>query len=281
MSDLIKQRIKASGAKSVEQELNVLREIIQEIALLGLWRSKFFENAAFYGGTALRILYGLDRFSEYLDFTLKEKDKDFNIEKYGAAIVKELSSYDFEASFEKKQKSTISPIESAFIKADTQISFLVASSKYKPQKGSLIKVKIEVDTDAIEGFETEAKQFFWPQAFAVLTCDKPSLMAGKLHATFCRGQRNNVKGRDWYDFLWYTGQGISPNWLYLEAKMRDSKHWTGVFSPLEFCSWAKEQVMSLDIKAAKRDVERFIPEPSRLDGWSKDLFIAAIDRLIN
>jgi hypothetical protein len=279
VSDLVKLRVKQQNAGSVEQEKLVLREIIQEIALLGLWRAKFFEHAAFYGGTALRILYGLDRFSEDLDFTLLRKKSDFDIQPYAKAIALELEAFDFEAKVEKKSKSIDTPVESAFIKADSHISFLVAASKFKPQKGSLIKVKIEIDTDAVPGFASEAKHFFWPQPFSVLTCDLPSLMAGKLHATFCRGLRKNIKGRDWYDLLWYVGQGIKPNWVYLEAKLRDSGHWNTKFSPKLFQEWAIEQVSALNVESAKLDVRRFIKDIRKLDGWNKELFCAAIQRL--
>ncbi|MBP9706055.1 MAG: nucleotidyl transferase AbiEii/AbiGii toxin family protein [Oligoflexales bacterium] len=277
MSELIKQRVRQANAKNTEQEKMVLQELIQEISLLGLWRSKFFEHAAFYGGTSLRILYGLDRFSEDLDFTLLKKDQKFDLNKYTRAIKHELESFDIEASVERKEKNIQTAIESAFIKTDSQICFIVAASKFKAQKGSLIKVKIEIDTDAVPGFQTEAKQFFWPQPFSVLTCDLPSLFAGKIHATFCRGLRNYVKGRDWYDVLWYVGQRVRTNWQYLEEKVRDSGHWKGDFSPELFRCWAKDQVENLDVSAARRDVERFITQPQRLDAWSKELFCAAID----
>jgi len=279
MSELIKQRIKQANAKNLEQEGMALRELIQEIALLGLWRSKFFEHAAFYGGTALRILYGLDRFSEDLDFTLLKKNSKFDISKYASAVKQELESYNFEASVERKEKRILTAVESAFVKLDSQVSFLIASSKFKPQKGSVIKVKIEIDTDAVAGFQTEVKQFFWPQPFSVLTCDLPSLFAGKIHAAFCRGPRKNVKGRDWYDLLWYVGQQVKPNWGYLEAKLRDSGHWSGEFSPELFRQWAKEQIALLDIDAAKRDIERFIAQPQRLAAWSRELFSAVVDSM--
>jgi len=224
-------------------------------------------------------LYGLDRFSEDLDFTLLRKDPKFDINRFAKAIELELRAYDFEAKVEHKVKSVLTPIESAFIKADSQVSFLVASSQYRPQKGSVIKVKIEIDTDAVPGFQTEAKQFFWPQPFSVLTCNLPSLFAGKIHAAFCRGLRGDVKGRDWYDFLWYIGQRIEPNWVYLEAKLRNSMHWTGKFSRDLFRTWAKGEIEKLDIKAAKADLVRFLRDPRQLDGWSHATFNAAIDRL--
>lgn len=280
MSDIVKMRVSQAKAKSIEEERNVLREVIQEIALLGLWRSKFFEKAAFYGGTALRMLYGLDRFSEDLDFTLLKKTSFLDMNKYLKAVVTELESFGFETSASIKEKSIDSPIQSAFVKVDSYMSFVVVQSRFKSHRDSVIKVKLEIDMDAVPGFETEAKQFFWPQPFSILTCTKPSLMAGKLHATFCRGPRNNVKGRDWYDLLWYVGQGTIPNWSYLENKLRDSGHWQGEFTPEKFCGWAKEVIKDLDVEAAKRDIRRFIKDPDRLSAWSTELFTAAMDRIL-
>src|SRR5438309_3791037 len=99
---------------------NALKEIIQEIALLGLWRAKFYEHAAFYGGSALRILYGLDRFSEDLDFTLLRPDKTFSLASYNQAIMDELRSFGFKVEVVTKTKKIVSNIESAFIKADSK-----------------------------------------------------------------------------------------------------------------------------------------------------------------
>ncbi len=237
MNDVITQKFKSYGAKTAEQEADALREIIQEVALLGLWRAKFFEHAAFYGGTALRILYGLDRFSEDIDFT--------------------------------------------FIKADTTIHLIKVGSPSRTQKGAVLKVKFEVDVQPAPGFTTEVQQFFWPQPFSVLTCDLPSLFAGKLHAVFCRERVRNVKGRDFYAFLWYVGRKVRPNYDYLKEKLIQSGHWPAEkeFTPDAFKSWAKERLRSLDIEAAKRDVERFLPNPRVLDGWTRDVFMTALERI--
>src|SRR5690606_2410236 len=194
------------NAKTPEQEKDALREIIQEIALLGLWRGKFFESAAFYGGTSLRILYGLDRFSEDLDFTLLAPQGNFNLSSYLGSVRTELTAFGFDVTVESKEKKTLTPIDSAFIKAGTATHLLKVGSSFKATKSELLKVKLEVDLNPAAGFGTEAKQFFWPQAFSVTTCDLPSLCAGKLHATFCRERIRNVKGRDFYDFLWYVGR---------------------------------------------------------------------------
>ena len=174
-----------------------------------------------------------------------------------------------------------STTDSAFVKADTELHMIAVGSSFHGQKGELLKVKFEIDTDPAQGFTTEAKPFFWPQVFSVLTCDLPSLFAGKLHATFCPKLVNNIKGRDWYDFLWYVARGIKPNYIYLESKLRQSGNWpaTSAFTQDAFKEWAKDQLTNFDFETAKQDVRRFIANPRSLDGWSKDAFRAAIDRL--
>ena len=281
MNDLVKERLKSYRSKTPQQEKDALREMIQEITLLGLWRGKFFEHAAFYGGTALRILYQLDRFSEDLDFTSLSKTTGNVLDHYLHAVRAELEAYGFDVKVEKKSKGADSTTDSAFVKADTELYMLAVGSSFHGQKGELLKVKFEIDTDPAPGFNTEAKPFFWPQVFSVLTCDLPSLFAGKLHATFCRKRVNNIKGRDWYDFLWYVTRGIKPNYVYLESKLRQSGHWspTTDFKPDAFKEWAKSQLTNFDVEAAKHDIRRFITDPRSLDGWSKDAFNAAIDRL--
>ena len=280
MNELVKERLKSYKSKTLQQEKDALREIVQEITLLGLWRGKFFEHAAFYGGTALRILYQLDRFSEDLDFTALNKTNGNILDSYLHAVKSELEAYGFEVKVEKKLKGAESTTDSAFVKADTELHMLAVGSSFHSQKGEILKVKFEIDTDPAQGFTTEAKPFFWPHVFSVLTCDLPSLFAGKLHATFCRKRVNNIKGRDWYDFLWYVARGIKPNYIYLESKLRQSGNWpvTSEFTPDAFKEWAKAQLNNFDVDAAKHDIRRFINDPRSLDGWSKDAFRAAIDR---
>ena len=281
MNDLVKARLRSYHSKTAQQEKDALREVIQEITLLGLWRGKFFEHAAFYGGTALRILYQLDRFSENLDFTALRRTSGAVLDNYLHAVKSELSAYGFEVTVEKKVSSAQSSTDSAFVKANTEQHMLAVGSAFQAQKGELLKVKFEIDTDPVPGFTTEAKPFFWPQVFSVLTCDLPSLMARKLHATFCPKRVKNIKGRDWYDFLWYVARGVKPNYLYLEKKLRQSGNWpaTSVFTQEAFREWAKQQLVNFDVEAAKRDIRKFISDPRSLEGWSKEAFHAAIDRL--
>jgi predicted nucleotidyltransferase component of viral defense system len=281
MNDVVKERFRSYRAKTPDQEKDALREIIQEIALLGLWRGKFFEHAAFYGGTALRILYGLDRFSEDLDFTLLAPAPGFRISSYCQAVREELTAYGFLVDVEPKDKQSATAVESAFIKADTTVHLIKVGSNARATRGERLKVKFETDVDPASGFGTEVKQLFWPQPFSVMTCDLPSLFAGKLHATFCRDRVRNVKGRDFYDLLWYVGRGVTPNYTYLERKLAQSGHWPSdtPFTADAFKAWAKARLETLDIAAAKADVERFLPNPRVLDGWSQESFRAALERI--
>jgi predicted nucleotidyltransferase component of viral defense system len=271
-------RYKVSG---LHEEERALKEIIQEVALLGLWRAKFFEHAAFYGGTALRIFHGLNRFSEDLDFSLLAKQDDFTIASYLNALKIELQSYGFEVTVEKKIKSQNTAIESAFIKGNTQIHLLKVGSQSKTQRDRQLKIKLELDTNPPLGATTEAVQLFLPIPFSVKIYDLPSLFAGKLHAALCRKRVHNVKGRDWYDFLWYVGRGVSPNIPHLEMQMRQTENFTSPESltlPI-LKSLLINKLDEIDLEALKADVAPFITNPSDLDGWNRDLFKTAITRI--
>ena len=148
--EAIFQMLKRYELNSINDYKNAIKEIIQEIALLGLWRSKFFEKAAFYGGTALRILYKLDRFSEDLDFSLLKSEKTFDLSKYEKAIKDELESFGFFAIVEKKKKTKQSAIDSAFIKLNTIQHLLLIGLPKGLNKNfhleQLMKIRLEVDT---------------------------------------------------------------------------------------------------------------------------------------
>src|SRR3989344_6607710 len=120
MQDAIQKMLKKYDCKNEIEYQNALKEIIQEITLLGLWRAKFFEYAAFYGGTALRILYQLDRFSEDLDFSLLQANQNFSLTPYFSFIKQELQSYGFQIAVESIDKENKSNVDSAFLKADTK-----------------------------------------------------------------------------------------------------------------------------------------------------------------
>jgi len=265
--------------------LHALREILQAVSLLGLWRGKFFEKAAFYGGSALRVLYGLDRFSEDLDFSLFEPFDAFDIAGYAEFLRKETEGFGFDVRFEKIKKSGASPIDSAFLKANTRKQLLVIQATDEIvntiPKGQVLKIRIEVDTDPPPGFETETRYLLQPIPFAVRVFSLPDLFAGKMHAILCRRWKNRVKGRDWYDFVWYAANHPELHLYHLEQRMRQTMDWQGdsPLTPAGFSRLLSEVIGRLDVEAAKRDVEPFVKDPEALSIWSRDFFLDVAPRI--
>lgn len=285
MNDAVKAMLKRYGEiRGPQDEDNAIKEIIQSISLLGLFRGKFFDKACFYGGTALRILYQLDRFSEDMDFCLIEKDLNFSLKPYFGSIYSELERFGFNANIEEKKTGIDVTIESAFVKQDTITGLLVIGRKTnRAQKGQLIKVKIEVDKGNPEGFIIDKKLIRMPIPFLVTTLTEESLFAGKLHAILARAYANRVKGRDYYDFLFYASRQTKINAPYLEAKLRDSGHYNAskTLERTTLVELLKKKFATVDLKKAKEDVMPFIPfeKEEDLSLWSYNLFSALADEL--
>ena len=285
MQDAVKTMLARYDCQSTVEYSNALQEILQEIVLLGLWRSKFFEHAAFYGGTALRILYGLNRFSEDLDFSLLRVNKDFQLDKYLRALEKEVWAFGFKATVELKNKSFASVVQSAFLKTETAGALLTITSDEAISRGvpagKLLKIKLEVDTEPPPEFETETKYLLHPISFGVRTYTLPDLFAGKMHAILCRQWKNRVKGRDWYDLVWYIANFPQLHLSHLEERMRQSGHWqeTGAIGQNELSRMLTKAIDALDIEQAKRDVLPFIADTECLHVWSKDFFLDICSRI--
>ncbi len=278
--EALRQMLARYELKSLHDYKNAIQEIIQEIALLGLWRAKFFEKAAFYGGTALRILYELDRFSEDLDFTLLKPDLNFDLSSYEKAVQDELNSLGFKAHVEKKQKSKVSAVDSAFIKVNTiEHLILIGLPEGLTQsmhKEEVLKIRFEVDRDPPTAqITTENKLILLPFPFTVKTLSLEDLFAGKVHATLCREWKGRVKGRDWYDLIWFIARGIKLNLDYLEQRMRQSGFWTldRKLSLKDLMTQFEKKIESLDVASAKEDIINFIKDSKQLDLWSKEFFM--------
>lgn len=264
---------------------NALIEIMQEIALLGLWRAKFFEHAAFYGGTALRILYGLDRFSEDLDFSLLKPQPKFDLRPYLKAVEVELNSMGFNVSVQARTTKVVSATESAFIKAGTRESFVTIEApkqiSHKLHRNASLEIKLEVDPDPPTGFQIEAKTLIRPIPFAVSTFTQSSLFAGKLHAILQRKWKTRVKGRDYYDFVWYIAQNIPVRLEHLEQRLRQTEGWKGA-KPLKLealVKLLKEKFETVNIKSAKEDVLPFVSDKDAVNLWSKKFFTSLLLQL--
>lgn len=278
MTTPVQQMIEKYTCKNALEYKNALKEVIQEVALCGLSRGGFFKKVAFYGGTALRIFYGLDRFSEDMDFSLTQKDAGFQIERYFSYLSAELLSNGFELSVEKKEKSAISDVQSAFIKGGTLVHLLKIMPTDEKILGvsekELIKIKFEIDTNPPDGASFETKYGLLPVPYAVQLYDEESLFAGKIHAVLCRSWKNRVKGRDFYDYLWYLSRGTKVNLNHLQKRLEQSGKW----QPYEELTQPKltdllcGRFESIDFEKAKNDVIPFVKDTRKLDLWSQDFF---------
>jgi predicted nucleotidyltransferase component of viral defense system len=257
--------------KSENDRRNAIHEVMQEIALAGLYRNGFFEKAAFYGGTCLRIFHSMPRFSEDMDFSLVAKADSFNLEDYFPAIVTEFKAMGRDVTITKKVKSLTSNVESAFLKDDTEIYNLA----YQTER--TIKVKIEVDINPPLGFLTEQKLLLQPFSFMTRCFVLPDLFAGKMHALLFRNWRNRVKGRDWYDFEWYIRNQVPLDFNHLQERTRQ---FNGMqMSRQDFIDKLRSRLSSTDINLVKRDVSPFIIDEKELEIWSNDYFLQLTDML--
>lgn len=273
----IEQMLSRYELHTVHDHKNALKEIIQEIVLLGLWRSKFYEKAVFYGGSALRILHKLDRFSEDLDFSLMQPEKAFNIKKYLGAVKSELELWGFEVSVEEKGKKNKSTIDSAFIKANTLVHLLKIDSNLKAHKNAVMKIKLEIDQDPAIGFASDLKYHLHPIPFSIKTMTLSSLFAGKMHALLCRTTRTNIKGRDWYDLIWFVKNNIPCDLHYLKNKMLQTGHidFSEALTKEKLVELISKKSKEIDFSLAKNDVEPFLKNSGQKDElslWSDAFF---------
>lgn len=270
--------------KSKISEQTKVREILQQTALLGLERQGFFENAAFYGGTALRILYGLDRFSEDLDFTLLKPNKNFDFTPFLEGMRKELFAFGYNMDVSSKVKNIETSILSAFMKINTLELYLAIGQETKGKgiiSNEKVQIKLEVDIDPPSHARFENQLVLNPVPFYVLTLHKSDLFAGKMSALLYRAWKGRVKGRDWYDLIWYIQNKIPLSLAYLEACMRQA----GNLAPNEnltknlLIDKVTEKIHSIDWESAKADMRSFISDPQRLNIWSPQFFLGLIQHL--
>ena len=285
MHDAIRTMLYRYDCQTRDDYVNALREILQELALLGLWRGKFFEHAAFYGGTALRVLHGLDRYSEDLDFSLLAPNTRFTWGAFGEAMLREIRSFGFEVVFEPAEKTSSTSIESAFLKANTYRQLLVIDIDDQFLRGlhagKLLKIKLEVDTDPPGDFATESRYLLQPIPFAVRVYRLPDLFAGKLHAVLCRKWKSRVKGRDWYDLVWYTARHTRVNLRHLETRMRHSGDYSDEegLTRAQLLDFLHRRVLGLDVSKIREEVAAFVRDPRSLEVWSRDFFLQVIDQI--
>jgi len=280
---MIKEWIEDYNPQNEEEILSALREIMQEITLAGLSRTDFFEKAAFYGGTALRIFYGLDRYSEDLDFSLIRPDSDFSIEPYFEAVLNEFKSLGLTVSINEKKKTKQTAIDSAFLKAETIWQEIVLEDIIKEtgvRSNKTVKIKIEVDRQPPINFKTEEKLLVRPFSFYVKCFTKSSLFSGKMHALLFRKWNKRVKGRDWYDLEWYVKKGIPLDVNHFLTRAKDTNDWQeDKISNEQIIELLDMKINSVSFMSIKEDVVRFIKNDDVLNIWSPEYFKHLIEKI--
>ena len=265
MNDIYQQMLSAYDLSTKQLMRNAKFEINQQVILAGLYRGGFFDAAAFYGGTCLRIFHGLDRFSEDLDFSLTAPDDQFHIEKYFPYIEDEFALLGRKVEIRKKEKRTFGRVESAFLKDNTEVADLV----FQTEKN--IKIKIEVDTDPPLHFQTENKLLLLPFSFMVRCFTLPDLFAGKMHALLFRSWKQRVKGRDWYDFEWYVRHGVPLDFVHLQER---TLQFNGLeMSKEDFKERLRERLSATNIGQVKLDVTPFMKNREETAIWSNGYFL--------
>ena len=277
MQQVLKQMLAKYEIHTMQDRKNSIKEVVQEIVLCGLSRGGFFKDVAFYGGTALRIFYGLDRFSEDLDFSLVTQNPNFDLTKYFPYIENETKSLGLNFIAIEKEKSIDSNIKSAFLKGSTKehiMTFYEGKDVNNINRDEIIKIKFEVDVNPPVGATYETKFGLLPSPYQVKLYDKESLFAGKIHACLCRNWKSRVKGRDFYDYIFFLSIGAKVNLKNLKAKLIQSNFISEDYNLTieNLKSLLNERFENLDIEQAKEDVLPFIKDKSKLDLWSKEFF---------
>lgn len=270
-NQIFNQMLSAYEQTTEQQKRNAIFEINQQVILAGLYHGRFFDLAAFYGGTCLRIFHGLQRFSEDMDFSLLASNENFDFTNYFQPIIDEFAMIGRKVEIKKKDKKNFGKVDSAFLKDNTDVYDVT----FQTEKS--IKIKIEVDTQPPLKFNTEQKLLMLPESFMARCFTLPDLFAGKMHALVYRAWKNRVKGRDWYDFEWYIRHQIPLDFTHL-AERAMQFNGEDITRNL-FFEKLKERLSSADINQVKADVLPFVRNTRELDIWSNDYFLKLADMI--
>jgi len=265
MSNNLFNDILSASAEKHGSMVNATRELMQIFTLAALNRGGFFENAAFYGGTCQRIFYGLDRYSEDLDFSLLSKYENFSFSEYIRFIEDEFALAGIKVTVSSKRKNTDTFIQTAYLTTN--------------ELDSKIKIKIEIDTYPPPCFDTEYKLLMQPYSFYTRCYTLSSSFAGKMHALLYRSWRDRIKGRDWYDFEWYVRKGTAIDLKHFNERVHQFEKLKIVFTGESLRSFLKEKILSTDIDLAKKDILPFINNTEKLDIWDRSYFLQVADQM--
>ncbi len=277
---MVQQRLLSYNCKTDIEEQQALREITQEVVLAALGRGDFFKHALFQGGTCLRIFYGLNRFSEDIDFILRDVNPAFQLKDHIKHLSDELTAYGYKIEITDRTRAE-ALVKKAFLKDNSLGKVIELRHANNSGPMAKIRIKLEVDTNPPSGTGYELKYLDFPFVSSVVVQDRASLFAGKIHALLCR---EYIKGRDWYDFIWYTSNRSDINYDFLNSAINQLGPWQGQ-GVLVDKKWLleelKRKIVSIDWKRAADDVRRFVrvTEQPSLDLWSKELFLGQLDKI--
>lgn len=268
---LFEQIVESQSPQNEQQRVNFQRELMQKIALAGLARGGFFNHAAFYGGTCLRLIHGLPRYSEDMDFSMLEKDDAVHLDDYFDSIINEFALLGLPVTIDKKDKKLFGRVESAFLKENTE------AYEIKFQTRKMLKIKIELDVNPPLKFTTEQHIIQQPYGFPVRCMILQDLFAGKVHALVYRAWASRIKGRDWYDFEWYINHNVPLNFVHLQERVREFSN--QVINKEEFLVLLHKRLAEGNINQVKADVMPFVDNPRNLDFWTNDYFLSLANKL--
>ena len=277
---IIEQKLRSYSVSSEIEEMQALREITQEVILASLGKTGFFNQAAFQGGTCLRIFHGLNRFSEDLDFTLLDQNPEFAWQEYLEQVISDVASFGYDMEITDRHE-TESTVRLAFLKDEAVGKILQLQYAGKTKMLGKIRIKLKIDTNPPSGGQNEVKYMDFPYLSPVTIQDSATLFAGKIHALLCRSY---VKGRDWYDFIWYTARKTLVNYSYLEKALDQSGPWKNTKVHVD-PTWLHEalyqKITNIDWIEAQKDVRHFITvgEQGSIDLWNAEVFIQQLNKL--
>ncbi len=277
---VIEQKLRSYSVSSEIEEMQALREITQEVILASLGKTDFFSQAAFQGGTCLRIFHGLNRFSEDLVFTLLSPNPEFAWQGYLEQVTNDVAAFGYEMEV-KDRNETKSPVKLAFLKDEAVGKILQLHYAGKTRMLGKIQIKLEIDTNPPSGGLYEMKYMDYPYVSPVTVQNPATLFAGKIHALL---SRSYVKGGDWYDFIWYTARKTPVNYQYLEEALHQSGPWKDTQGTVDrscLHDALNKRIKSIDWAEAGKDVRRFIPvnKQHSIDFWNAEVFIQQLDKL--
>jgi hypothetical protein len=285
MESKIQEMMNRYPTKTINDKENSLKEVSQEIILYGLSHTDFFAHASMYGGTAMRLFLGVDRFSEDLDFLMKKEDNGFSWESYSPSIKKALESFGLSSEIVFKNKSVETGVTSAFVSEPTKEVMLSIFPKddevAKIVFNQRTKIKFEVDSTPILSAKYQTGYLEYPTSFGISILDKPSLFSGKICALLFRSWKSRSKGRDFYDFAFYVRKGVVPNLAYLQEVIMKKEPGSAIPTSQDIIDRLKRRFLETDFEEAKDDVVRFVPDSSRLNVWNKDYFLQLADKVFN